>query len=147
MDGRRGGTWTSHRRTERAILGVGYTAAGYNTYAPYVVTKPDHWLFAGTGVKFGDRFGERSLVSATGEEGASGWETDKTGKGTPDHAMTIARGEQKNGAEMVYHRHPAGGHVLAAGSVTSASAVPVCKILEGVVQNFLAETLSSGIPR
>lgn len=140
MDGRRGGTWTRLGRSERAVLGVSHTAAGYNTYAPYVVTAPDHWLFEGTGVTHGDRFGMRSLVTATGEEGASGWETDKTGKGTPKHAVTIARGEQDGGAEMVYSQHHAGGHVLAAGSITSASAVPVCTVLGRIVKNFLARS-------
>ena len=140
MDGRRGGTWTRLGRPERAVLGVSYTGDGYNTYAPYVVAAPEHWLFEGTGVTHGDCFGQRSLVTATGEEGASGWETDKTGRGTPKHAVTIARGKQNGGAEMVYFQHQAGGHVLAAGSITSASAVPVCPLLERVVMNFLARS-------
>ncbi|MEV8096009.1 N,N-dimethylformamidase beta subunit family domain-containing protein [Kitasatospora sp. NPDC085879] len=39
---------------ESSLLGVIYD--GYPVDAPYVVTAPDHWLFAGTGAKAGDSF-------------------------------------------------------------------------------------------
>ncbi|MFD8478890.1 N,N-dimethylformamidase beta subunit family domain-containing protein [Kitasatospora sp. NPDC059673] len=39
---------------ESSLLGVIYD--GYPVDAPYVVTEPGHWLFAGTGAKAGDSF-------------------------------------------------------------------------------------------
>src|SRR5262249_37289860 len=46
---------------EARLLGVVCTDSGIMTAAPYRVVDPDHWVFAGTGLRAGELFGEVSL--------------------------------------------------------------------------------------
>ncbi len=62
--------------SEANLLGVVCTETGIMTAAPYKVLKQDHWIFAGTGLKNGDLFGENCLQERI-NGGASGHETDK----------------------------------------------------------------------
>ena len=62
------GGWESrfHLRvgeSEASLLGVVYTEEGVMTAAPYAVCEgaEDHWVYAGTGLKAGNIFGEESL--------------------------------------------------------------------------------------
>ena len=61
-------------KTTTSLTGTYYTDAGYNSSAPFKVVAPNHWLFAGANLKYGDVFGR---YSANRGGGASGWETDK----------------------------------------------------------------------
>ena len=56
--------------------GVVFSYSGIMTAAPYRVLDDTHWCFAGTGLKNGDVFGEKSLHQRI-PGGASGHETDK----------------------------------------------------------------------
>ena len=57
-------------RPENQLTGVGFLWGGYRKShgqfmddpAEFTVHRPDHWLFAGTGVKRGDRFGGKDTV-------------------------------------------------------------------------------------
>jgi hypothetical protein len=57
-------------RPENQLTGVGFLWGGYrkshgqfmNDPAEFTVHHPDHWLFAGTGVKRGDKFGDKDTV-------------------------------------------------------------------------------------
>jgi hypothetical protein len=57
-------------RPENALTGVGFLWGGYrkshgqfmNDPAEYTVHRPGHWLFAGTGVTAGDKFGGKDTV-------------------------------------------------------------------------------------
>ncbi len=50
--------------SEANLLGVVFTDPGAMTVAPYEVVEPDHWVFAGTGLRKGDRFGTKTLHAA-----------------------------------------------------------------------------------
>lgn len=70
--------WSHHlvRRPENQLTGVGFLWGGYRGShgqfmgepAEYTVHRPDHWIFAGTGLKRGDVFG--------GADTIVGYETD-----------------------------------------------------------------------
>lgn len=57
-------------RPENQLTGVGFLWGGYRKShgqfmddpAEYTVHRPDHWLLAGTGVKRGDRFGNKDTI-------------------------------------------------------------------------------------
>jgi hypothetical protein len=121
---------------------VVFTDAGAMTVAPYEVVQPDHWVFAGTELRRGDRFGLKTLHERYGD-GASGHETDKISPSSPAHAELLARGLNPNegGAHMVYFSTPTGGAVFSVGSITFASALlcdAVCsRITANVFKRFL----------
>jgi hypothetical protein len=64
--------WSHHlvKRPENQLTGVGFLWGGYHRShgqfmdgpASYEVHRPDHWLFAGTGLKRGDRFGGKDTI-------------------------------------------------------------------------------------
>ena len=72
--------WSDPRlcRPENQLTGVGFVYGGYNGLfgefmdgpgaGTYAVHRPDHWIFAGTGLKQGDTFGS--------ESGIAGYECD-----------------------------------------------------------------------
>src|SRR5262245_29404725 len=77
--------------SEANLLGVVFTDPGAMTVAPYEVLEPDHWVFAGTSLQRGDRFGVRCLHQRYGD-GASGHETDKISPSSPSKVQLLARG-------------------------------------------------------
>ncbi len=64
--------WSHHwvGRPENELTGVGFLWGGYHRShgqfmdgpGAYQVHRPDHWLFAGTGLKRGDRFGGKDTI-------------------------------------------------------------------------------------
>ena len=64
--------WSHHlvERPENRLTGVGFLWGGYHRShgqfmdgpASYAVHRPDHWLFAGTDLKAGDRFGGQDTI-------------------------------------------------------------------------------------
>ncbi len=64
--------WGHHlvNRPENTLTGVGFLWGGYRKShgqfmsdpAEFTVHRPNHWLFAGTGVKKGDKFGDKDTV-------------------------------------------------------------------------------------
>jgi len=64
--------WSHHlvERPENQLTGVGFLWGGYHRShgqlmdgpASYQVHRPDHWLFAGTNLKAGDRFGGKDTI-------------------------------------------------------------------------------------
>jgi hypothetical protein len=128
--------------SEANLLGVVFTPAGAMTGAPYRALDAGHWAFAGTGLKDGDLFGERSLhMRCPG--GASGHETDKTSPSSPKNVHLLARGlnVDDGGAEMVIFDTPRGGMVFSAGSICYASSLPVDEKLSRVTANVLRRFL------
>lgn len=133
--GERGGQWRELGRPSQPILGVGSDPRGLHTYGPFQVLAPDHWLFQGTGVAYGDLIGVRGL----NEGGASGGEEDKVGPLTPPGAGHLAHGLNPGdgGADIVYFRTPWGGEVLSAGSISFCGSLVVDPVLDRLVMNFL----------
>jgi N,N-dimethylformamidase len=140
-----------HRNVESEanLLGVVFTEAGVMTAAPYAVVEPDHWVFAGTGLKKGDLFGTESLHERI-PGGASGHETDKMSASSPPNTRLLAKGanpprddENGGGAHMVVYDTGSGGSVFSVGSITYCACLLVddltSQITANVVRRFLRE--------
>lgn len=128
--------------SEANLLGVVFTPAGAMTGAPYRVVEGDHWIFAGTGLRTGDVFGEKCLHQRC-PGGASGHETDKRSASSPANARLLARGLNPNdgGAEMVVFDTPSGGAVFSVGSINYVASLPVddavSRITATVLRRFM----------
>lgn len=96
---------------ESSLTGVLYE--GYPTEAPYVVTRPDHWVFHGTAVRAGDSF--RALV---------GVEYDRVTPGEPTprplevlaHSPLVCKG-QRSHSDSAYGARPGGSGLFATGTM------------------------------
>lgn len=112
------------------------------TAAPYRVIDEAHWVFAGTGLRNGDLFGEKTLHERV-PSGASGHETDKRSASSPANTLLLAKGinPDNGGAEIVYHEPGRGGAVFSVGSITWVAALladeDVSRITHNVVGRFL----------
>lgn len=133
--GERGGTWRDLGRPSEPLLGLGSNPKGTDTFAPFRVLDGGHWLFGVDGPKNGTLIGVRGLNNG----GGSGWETDKMGPLTPPNAVLLARGTNPGGggADIVFFETPAGGAVLAAGSISFAGSLVEDPALQVLVKNFL----------
>ena len=129
--------------SEAALLGVVTTMTGYETGAPYRVLAADHWAFAGTGLRDGDRFGHASLDRrAVG--GASGHETDKRNASTPEAAVLLAKGTNPDdgGGEMLHIPFEGGGEVFSVGSISYTCSIAVDPVVSQVTANVLRHFLA-----
>ena len=114
------------------------------TAAPYKVLDDTHWCFAGTGLKNGDTFGEKSLHQRI-PGGASGHETDKVSAQSPANTQRMAKGLNpgEGGAEIVEHRPTGGGAVFSVGSICWPASIlvddAVSQITENVIHRYLQE--------
>lgn len=139
-NGDTGGLWADLGAPASKLTCVEYTPAGANTYAPYRVVRPDHWIFAGTGVAAGSMFGERGAFGA-----ASGHETDKMNRHTPKGTVLLARGTNPHngGAHMTYFAGADGRQVFSAGSIPFIGALAddlvIGRMMRNVLDRFLAE--------
>jgi len=130
------------RESEANLLGVVFSFAGIMTAAPYEVKDADHWCYAGTGLKNGDTFGEKSLHQRI-PGGASGHETDKVSISSPSNVRVLAKGlnPDNGGAEIVMHEPNGGGAVFSVGSICWPASIlvddAVSKITENVLKRFL----------
>jgi len=128
--------------SEANLLGVVYDDRGIMTAAPYEVVDESHWVFEGTGLRNGNRFGERCQHQRI-PGGASGHETDKMSPSSPANTKLLARGLNpgNGGAHMVIHEPSGGGAVFSTGSITWPSSLfvdeQVSKITANVVRRML----------
>jgi N,N-dimethylformamidase len=133
----------AHVESEANLLGVVYTDPGAMTAAPYEVLEPDHWIFEGTWLKAGDKFGFKTLHERYGG-GASGHETDKISPCSPKGLKPLARGlnPDDGGAHIVCFDTSSGGAVFSAGSIIYPAALftdqPIAMITENVIRRFLS---------
>ncbi len=68
------GPWADRRlgRPEAETIGLSFTRGGYSRYgnaipsgdAAFTVWQPDHWIFEGTGLRYGDTFGSNDAIVA-----------------------------------------------------------------------------------
>jgi hypothetical protein len=132
----------AHVESEANLLGVVFSDPGVMTVAPYEVLEPDHWIFAGTGLRRGDHFGLKTLHERYGD-GASGHETDKISPSSPPDVRPLARGlnPDNGGAHIVCFETSGGGAVFSVGSITFPTALlcdaPCSRITANVLQRFL----------
>jgi len=131
--------------SEANLLGVVFTPSGAMTGAPYRVLDAAHWVFAGTGLKNGDIFGERCLHQRC-PGGASGHETDKVSSNSPRNVQRLAKGMNPDdgGAEMVVFDTPSGGAVFSAGSISYPAALPVDEHVSRITANVIKRFLDTG---
>lgn len=129
-------------RSEAELLGVAFTHAGVMTAAPYRVINPDHWVFAGTGLRENDSFGEKSLQERVWG-GASGHETDKITRSSPKNLTRLAKGTNPDGggADMVCFDSEQGS-VFSVGSITWVACLfsdtNIARITRNVIERFLS---------
>ncbi len=130
-----GGKFRTLGMPESRHLGVQYTNVGINTYAPYLVYNADHWIFEGTGVANGDLIGELSLNNGK----ASGGETDKMTKNSPNNTVVLGIGTNPDfgGAHMVYYDTPNGSKVFSVGSISYTGSLSVDPIIHQITKNVL----------
>ncbi len=128
---------------EANLLGVVCTDSGIMTAAPYRVDDATHWVYAATGLRNGDVFGETSLHERV-HGGASGHETDKMSRYSPPGTRRLAKGlnPDAGGAEIVYYEvDRTGGAVFSVGSITYVSCLlvdpNVSRITANVINRFL----------
>ena len=127
-----------YNESEANLLGIVFSDSGIMTAAPYQVLNAYHWIFAGTGVKTGDTFGEYSLHERI-PGGASGHETDKTSPASPANVEIIARGlnPDRGGAEIVHYQSASGGAVFSVGSITYPASILVDEIVSRITANVI----------
>jgi hypothetical protein len=106
--------WRDLGRPEAALVGVQYVTYGSELRGPYVVegAKRAPWLFAGTGLGNGSRFG------------SFGIEIDRKAPASPRTTVVLAEianghGREKSG-QMAYYETKRGAKVFAAGAFTLA---------------------------
>ncbi|RNI29588.1 hypothetical protein EFA69_08505 [Rufibacter immobilis] len=162
-EAKRGSLWRHTPHPEAQLLGAQFSEAGMNTYAPYQVLIPQHWLLAGTGLKADDMFGEHGLDNLP----ICGDETDKTTWSSPPHTVVLAKGLNKAKSEHLIDRYTehdpawngAGGGeitftelsaqhaVLNTGSIQSGSGLGTDNVFTKILENFMqryARTSSGG---
>ena len=143
FNGELGGMWRRSERTPNELVGVGFTAQGFDRGTCYVRTpggfdERASWIFEGVGEH--ERIGDFGFA-----DGASGQEIDRydVALGSPRHALVIATSEGHNDnmllaneefrathlmvggtenrdvrSDMVFFETPAGGAVFSTGSIS-----------------------------
>ncbi|WP_344466381.1 N,N-dimethylformamidase beta subunit family domain-containing protein [Kitasatospora kazusensis] len=96
---------------ESSLLGVIYD--GYPVDAPYVVTNPGHWLFAGAGVQKGDSFPH--LVGVEYDRVNTGFHTPRPIE-ILAHSPVVCEGRHSF-SDTAYYTVPGGAGVFASGTM------------------------------
>ena len=128
--------------SERMLLGEGCEIDIYALWAGFQALQASHPFFQGTGLVNGNAFGQSGLNGG----GASGWEVDTIGPGSPANTIVLARGlnytDGLQGGDMTYYAHPAGGFVFGTGSISFGGSLVVDPALQQIVSNALNEALA-----
>jgi hypothetical protein len=98
--------WSDRRigRPENELLGLSFNYAGYTriagatprSSAGYQLYRPDHWVFAGTGLRWGDQLGSKAAIAAYEIDGLrytiddEGYAVPTGEDGTPRDAVILA---------------------------------------------------------
>ena len=129
--------------SEANLLGVVFTDdRGHDRGARTAWSTPAHWVFAGTGLKNGDLFGEKSLhMRCPG--GASGHETDKVSPSSPPDIARLAKGTEprRRRRRAGCYETSSGGAVFSAGSITWPSSILVDDCVSRITANVLRRYL------
>lgn len=141
---RREGVWDQRGEPAAKLIGVEYTHSGFQSGAPYRVIAADHWAFAGTGLKTGDRFGHRSLHERC-PGGASAHELDKISPDGPDGMIQLAKGDNPNdsGADVITYETASGGVVFSVGSLCWTLSIVIDDHVSAITTNVLRRFLDS----
>ena len=111
--------WRNLGRPEAALIGVQYRGNdGGKRRAPWTLTKAPaaRWVFAGTGLGSGEKFGDDW-----------GIEIDGTDESSPSQVQVLAEMPELYGpgftAQMTYYETETGAHVFAAGAFSMAGRI------------------------
>lgn len=147
--GEPGGLWRYRGRAPQQLVGVGFTAQGFDVSLPYRATdaaRDPRAAFLFEGIDPGEPIGDAGSVM----DGAAGYELDRADVllGTPAHALVVARAEgfsdayqaaseeivisdslqggpvnDRVRADVTFYETPAGGAVLGVGSIAFCGAL------------------------
>jgi hypothetical protein len=137
---RRGGfmrktkAWRQLGRPEAALIGVQYRASSKAARRGVWIVRPSRassWIFAGTGLRVGSRFG------------AGGIEIDSTAPSSPPGIEVVAEipnalGRGKT-AQMTYYETPGEARVFAAGAFYFTRLIDVRPLMSRVLENLWRE--------
>lgn len=150
-------------RDESELTGVRFSERAYGTASPYVVTRPDHWVFRGVQVKRGDRFGGDCLIANVAPrsaesydparpttpdtmlrgQGAAGFEVDRRLRRWRRTFQIVAQGAARRSAHMVVKEpHGETGGALSASSISFGGSLLLDQTCSRVVLNVLNRALS-----
>lgn len=154
-----GGTLRCIGRPEHEIIGTGYGIGGGGAAGWGLVLEPNHWVYAGTGVKQGDTFGKNGLNGPM-----MGYEVDVIEpQWTPSNVEIIGIGQYPSptfqlgitncqsrtssntvlGGEIIYYDHPGGGGVFGIASVTVGGTLLTDAVASKMVSNVLDRFLGT----
>ncbi|MBL4654540.1 MAG: hypothetical protein JKY33_01790 [Bacteroidia bacterium] len=123
------------------MIGSQFSHEGFNTFAPYQVMNPDHWVFDSIEIHNGDIIGEYSSNYNGKQFGASGWETDKH-LGINYQTIVLAKGQNdKGGAHMVFTETKNSGWVFSSGSIAFAGAMFHDAVINRMMVNLINDPL------
>lgn len=115
------------------VLGSCYDNRAYNTYAPYQIRRPDHWIFEGC-----DTSGALGALNFNGM-GASGHETDTA---VIRSATVLAEGKNGPGGAHILAHDIGKARVFNVGSIAFCGSLHVCpstaRMTKNVMQGFSA---------
>jgi N,N-dimethylformamidase beta subunit-like protein len=148
-----------------ALVGTHTDSQGQFTAAPFRVLRPDHWVFAGTGLQSSDVFGkecknrpsfdvpghqhlrDRTDLEGQPQKGASGFFTSKVGPGSGAFSKLATGMNPRGPAHMVYRNTPEGGWIFNASSISFNGALLCDKTVERIVCNLMDDATVSGFVR
>lgn len=151
---------------EFGVLGAGYRGGNCCPVCAGFEALRTHWIYKNTEVKQGCVFGEEGVSKdqigcQDGSSGASGWEYDVVGPGSPppcgnglwtDCLELLAKGLNENGASQrvgsdmyIYHRGR-GGYIFAAPSIMFTGSLVIDTVLQQIMLNVIQAFLSNNIP-
>ena len=116
FNGELGGMWRRGDRTPNQLVGVGFTAQGFDQGTYYVRTPGSFdsrasWIFEGVGAE--ERIGDFGFAN-----GASGQEIDRhdTALGSPPHALVLATSEGHNDNMLLANEELRSIHMMVGGT-------------------------------
>lgn len=115
---------------ESSLLGVIYD--NYPVDAPYVVTNPGHWLFAGTGTKGGESFPH--LVGVEFDRVNTAYPTPRPIE-ILSHSPVVCEG-QHSFADTAYYTAPSGAGVFATGTMRWVESLEANGAANGGIHNI-----------
>lgn len=150
-----GGMWRHNLRSESGLLGVRYTGTGLNSFAPYKILNPGHWLYNEINVSEGELFGLKGInnfpICGDEMDKVPFWmeyKVDVIAKGlnckTPDGIENYKPDDPKwngdGGGDMTF-RELDGNAVLSTGSIYSGSGLGSDSVFTTVIKNFTEKYL------
>ncbi len=151
---------------EFGFLGAGLNGGGNSPACAGFRVLRNHWIFSNTAMQQDSLFGNSGINQhhsgcPDGSSGASGWEFDVIGPGSPPQCgdsiwnnclELLARGVnltyagEEKGANMYLFHRGGGSNIFAAPSITFTGSLAVDSVLQKIVMNVLEAFLADSVP-